>query len=521
MSVISEFRSFIAKGNVVDLAVGIIIGGAFTGIVQSLVNDIVMPIVGALTGGGFDFKNYFLPLSSAVTAPSLEEARKQGAVFAYGSFITVFINFLILAFIIFLMVKAVNKLRQLEHKKPEEAQPTPPPADETVMSLLASLSSRALAAPESGIVEIINHARGREDLIPLWAGEGDLPSPDFINRAATEALLDGETFYTWQRGIPELRQALSDYYIRHFSVARPAEDFFVTGSGMHAIMLAVQAITSPGDEMIYLSPTWPNIVSAIEISGAVATALPLQFVGGRWSLDLARLEGGITSKTKGLFINTPSNPTGWTASRDDLRDILALARKHGLWIIADEIYARYFYGAAPRAASFLDVCDNDDRIIFANSFSKNWSMTGWRVGWLVAPAALGQVIENLVQYSNSGVAQFLQRGAVVALNQGDAFVEANIERAAKSRDILCDALIATNRVQTLKPEGALYAFVKVDGITDSRQAALDIVDRIGVALAPGSAFGPGGENFLRACFLRDPAHVQEAANRLAAYIQAL
>ena len=387
-----------------------------------------------------------------------------------------------------------------------------------VMSIVSSLSPRAVAAPESGIVEVINYARGREGLIPLWAGEGDLPSPDFINRAATDALLAGETFYTWQRGIPELRQALVDYYHRHFAVSLTADHFYVTGSGMHAIMLAVQAVTAPGDEMIYLSPTWPNIVAAIEIAGAHAVGLPLDFIGGRWSLDIARLEAAITPKTKSLFINTPSNPTGWTATIEDLQAVLALSRKHGLWIIADEIYARYYYGGAVRAPSFLDIMEEDDRIIFANSFSKNWSMTGWRVGWLVAPPEIGQVMENLIQYSNSGVAQFMQRGAVAALNHGDAFVEANVQRARQGRDILCDALIATNRVETLKPDGALYAFLKVDGITDSRRAALDIVDKIGVALAPGSAFGKGGELFLRACFLRNPTDVEEAAARLADYV---
>jgi aspartate/methionine/tyrosine aminotransferase len=386
------------------------------------------------------------------------------------------------------------------------------------MSLIESLSPRAVSAPESGIVEIINHARGREGLIPLWAGEGDLPSPDFINRAASDALLGGETFYTWQRGIPELRQALSDYYRRHFAVSLSTEHFYVTGSGMHAIMLAVQAVTAPGDEMIYLSPTWPNIVSAIEIAGARAVGLPLSFTGGRWSLDIDALESTVTPKTKALFINTPSNPTGWTASREDLEAVLALARRHSLWIIADEIYALYYYGAAARAPSFLDIMEEGDRVIFANSFSKNWSMTGWRVGWLVAPPQIGQVIENLIQYSNSGVAQFMQRGAVVALNEGDAFIRENIARATTSRDILCDALIATNRVETLKPDGALYAFLKVDGVTDSRATAIDIVNRIGVALAPGSAFGKGGELFLRACFLRNPDHIREAAARLSDYI---
>lgn len=388
------------------------------------------------------------------------------------------------------------------------------------MSILNSLSPRALAAPESGIVEVVNYARGRDGLLPLWVGEGDLPTPDFINRAAMASLNAGETFYTWQRGIPELRQALADYYGRHFGTSLPMEHFYVTGSGMQAIQLSVQAITSPGDEMVYLTPAWPNIAAALEISGARSVDVPLQFENGKWSLDLGRLEAAITPKTKGLFINTPSNPTGWTATHQDLADILALARKHGLWIMADEIYALYYY-AGGRAPSFLDIKEADDKILFVNSFSKNWSMTGWRVGWIVAPAELGQVIENLVQYSTSGVAQFMQRGAVAALNEGDDFVRSNIAKATRSRDILCDALIATNRVQTLKPDGALYSFLKIDGVTDSCGAAIDIVDKTGVGLAPGTAFGQGGELFLRACFLRDAAQVADAAERLSRYILSL
>ncbi|MEZ2131106.1 MULTISPECIES: pyridoxal phosphate-dependent aminotransferase [unclassified Sinorhizobium] len=385
------------------------------------------------------------------------------------------------------------------------------------MSILNSLSPRALAAPESGIVEVVNYARGREGLLPLWVGEGDQPTPEFINRAAAEALMAGETFYTWQRGIPELRQALSDYYRRHFGVSLPVEHFYVTGSGMQAIQLAIQTITSPGDEMIYLTPAWPNISAAFELSGGRRVGVMLQFEGGRWLLDIDRVEAAITSKTRCLFINTPSNPTGWTATREDLTALLALARKHDLWIMADEIYALYYF-VGGRAPSFLDVMEPDDKLIFVNSFSKNWSMTGWRVGWIVAPPEIGQVLENLVQYSTSGVAQFMQRGAVVALNDGDDFVRSNIEKAARSRDILCDALIATNRVETLKPDGALYAFLKIDGVTDSRKTALDIVDRTGVGLAPGTAFGAGGELFMRACFLRDPAQVAIAAERLCDYI---
>ncbi|MBB4479162.1 pyridoxal phosphate-dependent aminotransferase [Rhizobium etli] len=385
------------------------------------------------------------------------------------------------------------------------------------MSIMNSLSPRAVAAPESGIVEVVNYARGRQGLLPLWVGEGDLPTPDFISRAAMEALASGETFYTWQRGIPELRRALSDYYFRHFSVRLPVEHFYVTGSGMQAIQISVQALTSPGDEFVYLTPAWPNIAAALEIAGARAVGVELQFEGGRWGLDLDRLGAAITPKSRGLFINTPSNPTGWTATQKDLGAILALARKHDLWIMADEIYALYHF-AGGRAPSFLDIMEEGDKIIFVNSFSKNWSMTGWRVGWIVAPPEMGQVLENLIQYSTSGVAQFMQKGAVAALDQGDDFVRANIAKAARSRDILCDALIATNRVETLKPDGALYAFLKIDGVTDSRRAAIDIVDKTGVGLAPGTAFGAGGKLFLRACFLRDPGQIAVAAERLCDYI---
>lgn len=385
------------------------------------------------------------------------------------------------------------------------------------MSLLQSLSSRGLAAPNSGISDVIDYANGRDNLIKLWVGEGDLPSPSFINKAAIDSLNNGETFYTYQRGIPELRQALSRYYQRHFNTTLQPDNFYVTGSGMQAIVLAVQALTSPGDEMIYLAPTWPNIIASIEIAGVKAVPVGLDFENGSWAFDIEKLQAAITPKTKALFINTPSNPTGWTASKAQLAQILELARKHGIWIIADEIYALYHYGET-RAPSFLDVMDEGDRIVFGNSFSKNWSMTGWRVGWLVAPAELGQTIENLIQYSTSGVAQFMQRGAVVALDEGDSFIAENYARALKSRDILCDALLSTNRVATLKPQGALYSFLKIDGLSDSRAAAFDIVDKVGVGLAPGAAFGLGGEGFLRACFLRDPKQIEEASSRLVDYI---
>lgn len=391
---------------------------------------------------------------------------------------------------------------------------------EFAMNQYDSLSRRAMEAPESGIVAVVNHGRLKPGLIPLWAGEGDEPTPDFISRPATDALLAGETFYTWQRGIPELRQALADYHTRHFGRTLPLDAFCVTGSGMQAIKIAIEAVTDPGGEIIQITPAWPNFAAALGMSGGVSVAAPLDYANGRWSIDPDRIASAITPRTRALFINTPSNPTGWTATREDLAAILDLARKHGLWIIADEIYTRFFY-AGGRAPSFLDIMDDDDRIIFVNTFSKNWSMTGWRVGWIVAPPKIIQVLENSVQYQTSGVPQFLQKGALAALEHGDAYVDAQVAKATAARDLFCDALTGTNRVVTQKPDGAFYAFFRIDGVTDTKAAAIDMVDRAGVGLAPGTAFGPGGEAFLRACFLRRLDHVEEAAARLAGYISSL
>ncbi|TKT74197.1 pyridoxal phosphate-dependent aminotransferase [Aquamicrobium sp. LC103] len=386
------------------------------------------------------------------------------------------------------------------------------------MSQLDHLRAAARLAPESGIVAVVNHGRAKEDLIPLWAGEGDLPTPGFISEAATAALNAGETFYTWQRGVPELREALARYYARHFGRGFASEEFVVTGSGMHAIRLAIDAVAGAGDELVYLSPAWPNFAAAVGVAGARPVAVVLDRSDNGWSCDVARIEAAVTPATKALFVNSPSNPTGWVADRDTLAAILDVARRHGLWIIADEIYSLFHYDGR-RAPSFLDVMEPDDRILFVNSFSKNWAMTGWRVGWLKVHPALQQVFENLIQYSNSGVPAFLQKGAAAALDHGDGFIAEQVDRARKARNVVCDRLAGTGRVKVTAPAGAFYLFFAVDGVSDTRRAAFDIVDNANVGLAPGTAFGPGGETFFRLCFHRRLDLVEEAAERLARWIE--
>lgn len=392
------------------------------------------------------------------------------------------------------------------------------------MDLLETLRAEARAAPESGIVAVMNHGRGRDGMIPLWAGEGDQPTPAFIADAASRALAGGETFYTWQKGIPEVRQALARYYERHFNKTFAPEEFILTGSGMHAIQLALDAVAGKGDEVIYLSPAWPNFAAAAGISGAVPVPVVLDLTGiagsWGWSCDVEKIEASITPRTRAIFVNTPSNPTGWTADRETLQAILELARARGLWIIADEIYALFHYDGG-RAPSFIDIMRDDDRILFVNSFSKNWSMTGWRVGWIKTHPSLQQVFENLIQYSTSGVAQFMQRGAVAALEEGDAFVARQVAHAHQARDLVCGILGQTGKVRFAVPPGAFYLFFSIDGVNDSRAAAFDIVNHANVGLAPGTAFGAGGEKFLRLCFLRRLDQLEEAATRIADWTRRL
>ncbi|MCD6071076.1 MAG: aspartate aminotransferase, partial [Microvirga sp.] len=269
-----------------------------------------------------------------------------------------------------------------------------------------NLRPEAEQAPTSGIVDVFSYGRLKPGIIPLWVGEGDLPTPSFICEAAAQSLAKGETFYTYQRGIPELRQAIARYHEQVYRKAFDPERFFVTSGGMPAMQLAFRMLAGNDDEVLIPTPAWPNFAGAITIAGARPVPVPMTIDGKGWHLDFERLEQAITPRTRVLVVNSPSNPTGWVASHTDLRAALDLARRHGLWIVADEIYSRFIHDPAlavdGRSPSFRDVMEPEDKILFVQTFSKNWAMTGWRLGWLEAPPALGQVIENLVQYQTSG-----------------------------------------------------------------------------------------------------------------------
>ncbi|MCB1509867.1 MAG: pyridoxal phosphate-dependent aminotransferase [Hyphomicrobiaceae bacterium] len=385
--------------------------------------------------------------------------------------------------------------------------------------LIESLRASAQKLPESGIVRVFNYGRTRPGLIPLWAGEGDTATPPEIFEAASQALRDGETFYTYQLGIPPLREALARYFANLYCRDFDPGEFFVTCGGMQAIQLAMQMTAGPGDEVVIMTPTWPNFVGAAIGQGAVPKFVSLDFGADGWTLDLDKLFEACGPKTRVIVVNSPANPSGWTASEDDLRQILEFARSRGLWIIADEIYGRFSYDGAV-APSFQTMCNSDDKILFAQTFSKNWAMTGWRMGWLQGPAALGQVVENLVQYNTSGVATFLQKAGVAALENGEEFARGQIARAAEGRRIVCSALEPFNNVRFAWPKGAFYLFFGVEGQTNSMETALRLVDEANIGLAPGSAFGAAGEGYFRVCYLRSPEGLTEAMNRLTTWLRA-
>jgi aspartate/methionine/tyrosine aminotransferase len=282
---------------------------------------------------------------------------------------------------------------------------------------------------------------------------------------------------------------------------------------MHGIMLAMQALIDPGDEVAVVAPVWPNVFAAAKVMGGVPREVAMTLGAEGWTLDLERLFAACGPRTRMIFLNSPGNPTGWTISREDMARVLDFARSRGLWVVSDEVYARLTYTGRP-APSMLEVAGPEDRVIVVNSFSKNWAMTGWRLGWLTAPAFLGPHLEKLVQFSTSGTAGFVQMAGLAAIEQGEPFVAEMVERCRQGREIACSALETLPRVRLVRPDAAFYAFFAVEGTTDDVALAKRIIDEAGVGLAPGSAFGEAGRGFLRLCFASAPDTLNRAMDRL-------
>jgi aspartate aminotransferase len=371
------------------------------------------------------------------------------------------------------------------------------------------------ALPFTRIGEVAAGGLGDPDVIPLWFGESDAPTPAFICDAAAQALAAGETFYSFKRGIPELRAAVARYLTRLHARPVTPDRVIVTCAAMNAIMIAMQALVDPGDNVVIVAPVWPNVADAVSVLGGEPRALALHATETGWRLDLGHLAALCDERTRAIFVNSPGNPTGWTLPASEAASLLAFARKRGLWLIADEVYSRLVYDGREAAPSFLDIAEPEERVIVLNSFSKTWAMTGWRLGWMVAPPELLAVADKLVEFNTINAPVFLQRAGIVALEEGEASVAAMREKCRRGRDIMVQGLNRFPRLRVASPTGAFYAFFRVAGINDSLAFAKEILARTKVGVAPGSAFFGGGEGYLRICFASAPPRLEAALDRLA------
>ncbi len=366
----------------------------------------------------------------------------------------------------------------------------------------------------SKIAEVWALGFGVEKLIPLWVGESDLPTPDFICDAATQALNQGHTFYPPKRGLPELRQAIADYNGDLYGVGIDIERVSVFPSAMQAAMETMQALARPDDEVVIVTPLWPNILQAARTVGAKVVTVDLDSdPDAGFHLDLEKLFAAVTERTCAIYIATPGNPTGWLMESEAQRQVLDFCRRRGIWMVADEVYARFTYDR-PHAPSFLELARADDPLIVINSFSKAWAMTGWRLGWVVHPPAFGPIYDKLIEFSVSGAPGFLQHGALAAIRDGEPFVRDMVERCRRGGELVFQRLQAFPRVSVARPRAAFYLFFKVEGMTDSVAFAKQILAETGVGLAPGVAFGASGNDRLRLCFFNSEARLSEAMDRM-------
>jgi aspartate aminotransferase len=366
---------------------------------------------------------------------------------------------------------------------------------------------------------VANAAMGREDVLPFWFGESDQPTPSFIREAAIESLRAGETFYAENLGRPFLREALSTYLTDLHHCAFGKDRIAVTASGNSALMVASQLLLAPGDRVVTVTPLWPNAVEITKIMHSQVARVPLEVRDGRWALPLEKLLQALTPDTRMLVLNSPNNPTGWTIQRAEQRAILEHCRRHGIWILADDVYERLVFDEGMRSApSFLTMADEGDRLIVVNSFSKAWTMTGWRVGWIVAPPEVLPDLASLLEYNVSCVSDFSQRAGAIALEQGEPYVLKMRAELAQTKTKLITALRPLPRLEVPETDGAMYLFLRVAGEEDSLRLATRLIEEVGLGLAPGRAFGPEGEGWLRWCYAAEWKKNESGIERLSRFL---
>ena len=406
-------------------------------------------------------------------------------------------------------------LTQVPFKMKTEATPVHPPSP----SVVTSEQDVEPRFSPSLIRAVANTAAGRSDVLPFWFGESDQATPTFIREAAIASLREGETFYSENLGRVYLRQAISTYLTNLHQHPVATGRIAVTASGVSALMITGQLLLAPGDRVVTITPLWPNAVEIPKVVHARVTCVSLEVRDGRWTLPLEKLLQALTPGTRMLVLNSPNNPTGWTIQRAEQRALLEHCRRHGIWILADDVYERLVYADGMKSApSFLTLAEDDDRLIVINSFSKAWSMTGWRLGWMVGPETIQADLGALLEYNVSCVSQFTQRAGTIALQQGEPYVAELQAGLAHTKAKLLAELRPLPGLEVPDADGAMYLFLRVAGEADSVRLAKRLIDDVGLGLAPGRAFGPEGEGWLRWCYAAEWNKIESGIERLARFL---
>ena len=374
------------------------------------------------------------------------------------------------------------------------------------------------ALEQNGITRVALPRIGDPDVIALWFGEGDIVTEGFIRDAAKQALDDGDTFYNHTRGRRELRDALKRYLDALYGIDLDPDRISVPGSTMLGITIAAQMVLGRGDHAVIAGPSWPNIESTYRVSGAEVDYVRQRRTDAGWYLDLAELRAALRPRTRSLFVNTPCNPTGWVMSSGQQAEILELCRERNILLIADEVYHRHVFDAAV-APSFLSIARDDDPVIVVNGFSKAWAMTGWRIGWVVAPSRLAEKWAILSECFNTGATVFVQRAAIAALERGEEVVARLRDQYAAGREIVTEVLGRCPRIELTEPRGAFYAFPRLRGLRSSLAFAEGVLAEENVGIAPGYTFGPGNDEHFRVCFAQSHDRLREGLDRIVRYIE--
>jgi len=383
----------------------------------------------------------------------------------------------------------------------------------------AELARSAVAVAQSRIRELADIAMSMDGVLRLYFGESNQPTPRYIKDAGIRALEEGYTFYTANAGLPGLRQAIAEKYdeIHHVNL-EAAKRIVVTASGVQALNVSIRCVLDPGDEAIVLTPAWPNGSAIVGMCSARAVEIPYTLCDGSYAIDFAAVEAAVNRKTRLVIYTSPSNPLGWVATENDQQRLLDLCRKSGLWLLADEVYERLYYNG-PVAPSILRKCTPEDSVIVVHSFSKSYCMTGWRLGWLVSREDLVQKAAQLNEFIVSHAPSMAQRAAETALRDGEAEIRAMVERLRQNRDALRSALCEMPGVEVPQAQGAFYLFPRIEGVTDSFDFCRRLLLEKKVGIAPGVAFGAGGEGSIRICYAADRSMLDLAAERLASFLK--